>query len=190
MLTNSNIICDENTFFSKIFKIFKFCMLNMPFAIRTEHPSIHKIILGIFRIAHLKQFLIFIMSISFLLFLIRVLYLKTMVIYLGSCVLLLIILDIIERITRTHLDSYVGNFQQLSSIADGTLFDDNLVRYSILYYSKNEFLDENEKCNICFQVIEEGSKIAQLECHHLFHLHCVEKYNNMIKSCPICKAVL
>ena len=49
-----------------------------------------------------------------------------------------------------------------------------------------------EECSICYSSMMEG-EIVSLECEHLFHLTCIEKWlysdvsNLKIKSCPYCR---
>ena len=55
--------------------------------------------------------------------------------------------------------------------------------------NKNDDLN----CSICFNSIGKGEKLAKLICGHYFHESCIKnwiKYQNLLKSCPLCRSPL
>ncbi|CAI9777982.1 unnamed protein product [Fraxinus pennsylvanica] len=47
---------------------------------------------------------------------------------------------------------------------------------------------EFQECAICLSEFVEGEKGRELECKHLFHRHCVEKWLQEYKAtCPLCR---
>lgn len=47
-------------------------------------------------------------------------------------------------------------------------------------------LDEN--CAICYNSIDEGQKIAKIQCIHKFHTSCLNKWIKKRQSCPLCQS--
>ena len=46
----------------------------------------------------------------------------------------------------------------------------------------------HENCSICLLGIEEGQKRGKIECMHLFHLGCLNKWLKQKAQCPVCKS--
>ena len=45
----------------------------------------------------------------------------------------------------------------------------------------------NGSCNICYEVFKNNQNVYSLPCHHLFHIHCLNKEINYRQKCPICR---
>ena len=45
----------------------------------------------------------------------------------------------------------------------------------------------NECCNICYEDFKNNQNVYSLPCHHLFHLHCLNKEIKYRQKCPICR---
>ena len=51
--------------------------------------------------------------------------------------------------------------------------------------------DTNEKeCIICFNDYKSDDKLAELECNHIYHDHCIIRWLQKDLSCPICRTQL
>ena len=47
--------------------------------------------------------------------------------------------------------------------------------------------DASEVCSICWDSAERGKGIAVLACSHLFHSECINRWNKIGNSCPLCR---
>lgn len=47
---------------------------------------------------------------------------------------------------------------------------------------------EDEKCIICQYEFKESDNIKILECHHIFHIECLDEWLKIQKICPFCKS--
>lgn len=47
-----------------------------------------------------------------------------------------------------------------------------------------------EICIVCWSEYEEGEKIRNLSCNHMFHSKCIRGWLEMDKKCPVCKQVV
>ncbi|KAL4490259.1 hypothetical protein ABPG72_004298 [Tetrahymena utriculariae] len=45
----------------------------------------------------------------------------------------------------------------------------------------------SEKCTICISEFENGEKLKQLPCKHIYHPECVDNWLKQEKKCPVCK---
>ena len=45
----------------------------------------------------------------------------------------------------------------------------------------------NEICIICLNEISSNQKRKVLDCGHIYHKHCIQKWFEVKKICPICK---
>ena len=48
--------------------------------------------------------------------------------------------------------------------------------------------DDNLNCIICMEDFEENEKVKQLDCGHIFHGECIDKWLEKQKTCPFCKS--
>ena len=46
-------------------------------------------------------------------------------------------------------------------------------------------MDNKNECCICLEYFE--SKIIKLDCNHLFHYKCINKWRKINNKCPICR---
>ena len=58
------------------------------------------------------------------------------------------------------------------------------------YYNHQEQDDECEQteCTICFVAIENGDRVGELPCQHLFHIDCLKTWLRQRNVCPLCLA--
>ena len=47
--------------------------------------------------------------------------------------------------------------------------------------------EEEEICSICLIFFKNGDQISCLNCGHLFHTNCVNKWISNKKNCPLCR---
>ena len=47
--------------------------------------------------------------------------------------------------------------------------------------------EEEEICSICLIFFKNGDQISRLNCGHLFHTNCVNKWISNKKNCPLCR---
>jgi len=45
---------------------------------------------------------------------------------------------------------------------------------------------ENNECIICLDNMIVGNNLKTLNCGHIYHYECINKWNNIKKTCPIC----
>ena len=54
---------------------------------------------------------------------------------------------------------------------------------------EGEELDEDDPsmcCTICFAPLQEGDRIASLDCKHIFHVDCIKGWVQRKNTCPLC----
>ena len=113
-----------------------------------------------------------------------------------------------ENIQRNELKNNLNNIKVIKKENDGVGVVNNLSEYDkFKKYQKNQhrrcksisfkilgektkknenFKNEN-KCPICLDDYQNGSKIAYLPCFHSYHSKCIKKWLKYSKKCPICK---
>lgn len=47
--------------------------------------------------------------------------------------------------------------------------------------------NERERCTVCLMDFETGEDIRTLNCSHMFHIDCIDRWLNYNKKCPICR---
>jgi hypothetical protein len=60
---------------------------------------------------------------------------------------------------------------------------------TILAYIKDENLpeQETERCTVCLVDFETGDELRTLNCNHLFHTECIDRWLIYNKKCPVCR---
>ena len=46
-----------------------------------------------------------------------------------------------------------------------------------------------DECAICLEMFEEDENIIQLNCNHIFHLHCIDDWLQRKENCPVCRRI-
>ena len=146
-----------------------------------------RIMFGIFRIPHIKQFISILMSLCFLLWILQILKTFSFFMILLSSLCALLILTLIEKCKK-------------STHSIGTTFSDSIgvqfeleqpnLQFDIHIYNHEETMDETNICGICLEPLHDGENAAFLSCMHAFHPSCIEKWSRVQNSCPLCKASL
>ena len=55
-----------------------------------------------------------------------------------------------------------------------------------VYYFKLKKDFENNECIICLDNMIVGNNIKSLQCGHIYHYECINKWFNVRKECPVC----
>jgi hypothetical protein len=54
--------------------------------------------------------------------------------------------------------------------------------------SNNEEEDEETSCIICYQPLEDGQRVGDLVCSHIFHVNCLKTWCKRRNVCPLCQS--
>ena len=90
----------------------------------------------------------------------------------------------IDNIVNNILDDS-GN---LNNILGEFFISDNVSKK--LKYTRKKFkeLDKAEnKCAICLENFKKEESVCLLDCDHVFHTHCIDKWGERQQNCPLCK---
>lgn len=60
-------------------------------------------------------------------------------------------------------------------------------QYSIPKSASKTNKSEVESCNICMEDLADGHEMRRLPCFHTFHKHCIDRWLQINKVCPICR---
>ena len=160
-------------------------MKPVPNAIRTEAPSFINIAKGIFKLTHLKQFFVVIISISFLMSILRVITIRKFVIICAVAGSFILIIYIIELLTKRNNGGNI-NKQQYTQIDSENAWDypaANPPKFETKAFFLKDFPGEQNICGICLEPIKEGSQVAVLQCFHFFHPECAAKWIKARRNC-------
>ena len=58
------------------------------------------------------------------------------------------------------------------------------VEYSSKFMLKG---DDEKRCSICLDDYEDGEMVEFLDCFHLFHGDCIDKWLPLSQTCPVCR---
>ncbi|KAK0425137.1 hypothetical protein QR680_009053 [Steinernema hermaphroditum] len=47
--------------------------------------------------------------------------------------------------------------------------------------------EEEERCTVCLMSFESGEELRSLQCSHLFHVDCIDRWLIYNKTCPVCR---
>ena len=45
----------------------------------------------------------------------------------------------------------------------------------------------NDSCSICLDNFRGNDKVRRINCSHIFHIECLDKWTREKKACPLCK---
>lgn len=91
----------------------------------------------------------------------------------------------------TYLSSQTINSTSIGSTQNNIL-KENIAKYLQKIGVKNVTNEERQKyscieCTICLSEITDSDKVIQLECFHMYHPNCIEKWLDSKNTCPMCK---
>lgn len=79
-------------------------------------------------------------------------------------------------------------------------FISNIINY--IFYKNYNYIDMNRelnikrkkyksktkiRCMICFEYLKKKDIIGIIDCNHLFHIKCLQKWGKYNPICPLCK---
>ncbi|KAH7667346.1 Zinc finger RING/FYVE/PHD-type protein [Dioscorea alata] len=101
---------------------------------------------------------------------------------------------------RTHftLPPISGNQNHMHLYQSGTMGNDGKMcdlKLSVVKYEggHDDQVDKEEQvvCVFCLCEVNEGDKIREIKCHHVFHLACLDKWlDSWGDTCPLCRVSL
>ena len=89
------------------------------------------------------------------------------------------------------MDNFLDTISsQHSYPEDGlTLLQINRVAPDCIYEPASP--DEEElTCCVCVEAVEPGNRMRSLPCKHCYHPDCIDRWLQMHRTCPMCKAVV
>uniref|UniRef100_A0A914Y003 RING-type domain-containing protein n=1 Tax=Panagrolaimus superbus TaxID=310955 RepID=A0A914Y003_9BILA len=71
----------------------------------------------------------------------------------------------------------------------GATVDEIKKKTTIMNYTKdlNVPEEETERCTVCLSDFETGDEVRTLNCSHIFHTECIDRWLIYNKKCPICR---
>jgi len=84
------------------------------------------------------------------------------------------------------------SYEQLSALQEGmgsvrvALSSQTLAALPAIEFKKQP-LGAGERCTVCLEVYEDGERVLQLPCFHIFHGHCATHWLKTSKICPLCR---
>ena len=65
----------------------------------------------------------------------------------------------------------------------------NIDRSGVLVYSETQFSsNESNNCSICLEDFKINDEYIKLNCNHIFHYDCINKWFKHSNLCPICRS--
>jgi hypothetical protein len=156
---------------------------------RSTTPLGLRILGGLFRITHIKQFISFGLSVSVLLWIIRLMHLKTFGIVVLIGVLAILALSAVERLLaepvpdpeRVRLLDPDPSLDRLS--AEAPLFSPGAFRALCARSA-------DTRCSMCERTFLPDDDVVLTECRHVFHQRCFDEWTSVEISCPTCQTSL
>ncbi|XP_038070632.1 RING finger protein 24-like [Patiria miniata] len=62
--------------------------------------------------------------------------------------------------------------------------------FKTVSFTKKKIGAKFDMCSVCLEDFEEGTKIGQCSCGHVFHVVCIARWLRLRNTCPICNAIL
>jgi hypothetical protein len=156
---------------------------------RSTPPLALRILGGLFRITHIKQFISFGISVSVLLFIIRVMHLKTfaLVVLIGS--LAILALSAVE-----HFLADPAPDPERVRLLDGDPSLDPLAAEAPLFspgaFRAFSARSPDTRCSMCEKAFGADDDVVLTECRHIFHQRCFDEWTTVEISCPTCQTAL
>ncbi|KNA05845.1 hypothetical protein SOVF_186590 [Spinacia oleracea] len=96
---------------------------------------------------------------------------------------------------QSQMGAVETNFEDITNIFDtgsvkglsGDLVE-KIPKIKITKNNNNDASGERVSCSVCLQDFQIGETVRSLpDCHHLFHLPCIDKWLLKHASCPLCR---
>jgi hypothetical protein len=161
--------------------------MNPPEVMRPQRPLLVRILGGMVRIHHIKQFITFAMSVCVILWIVRVLRFKTFgltIFILGLSIAFLSLVEPLVGRRRNH-SARIG-------LIDRDPID---VPAGHVPYTAGEFRgfagkSPDATCAMCDIPFAADDAVAMSDCRHLFHEHCFKQWISVEATCPSCHSSL
>ena len=103
-----------------------------------------------------------------------------------------------RNIMHFHLDiplndsyDYSFNFSRLRERTNQKAIQNIKNKINKIRFNKSVSSNEsNECCSICCEDFKNNQNVYSLPCHHLFHVHCLNKEIKFRQKCPMCRIEL
>lgn len=63
-------------------------------------------------------------------------------------------------------------------------------QFIVIRYKNMPNKNEHKSCPICFDDYVDTSMVLSTECLHFFHEHCLKKWAEKNRTCPICRTAI
>jgi hypothetical protein len=148
-----------------------------------------RILGGLFRITHIKQFILFGLSICVLLWIVRLIHLKTFSILVLLGCLSILILSIIEHfLFKPAPDPEHVRLLDRDPSVDHLTFQNTL--FSSGSFRTLSPRSSGTKCLICEKPFFPDDEVTLTDCRHIFHRQCFQEWTTVEISCPACQTSL
>jgi hypothetical protein len=152
-------------------------------------PLAIRILGGLFRITHIKQFISFGVSICVLLWIIRVIHFRTFILVVLFGFLAILVLSLIDPFLSEPMpDPEHVRLLDSASPFIGASFETSLFSSGPFKTLNNRSSDT--KCSICDRPFFADDETTLTNCRHLFHRRCFEEWTSVDLSCPECQTSL
>lgn len=114
----------------------------------------------------------------------------------GAHIQLQITRDPHANVIHGHMGDYVwgeGGLDQivtqlLNQFEGGaTPVDPKLLGNLPMIVVESRHIDNDSQCTTCMEKFELDERVAELDCHHIFHPDCIIPWLNRHNTCPICR---
>lgn len=71
----------------------------------------------------------------------------------------------------------------------GATLDQIKKNTTVMAYAKDPTLpeQETERCTVCLTDFENADEVRALNCSHVFHIECIDRWLVYNKKCPVCR---
>lgn len=147
--------------------------------VHSHRPSLLRILSGLFKPNHLRQFASFVVAFCIVLWIVRAISIATLLLIIAVCGALMALLACAERVLCRAAPA--------SESDDAPLIDSAHDRAHQLRYDLRA-LDSDGRCGVCLAPMRAGAEAATLDCEHSFHPECIERWATVQDACPLCHA--
>jgi len=83
--------------------------------------------------------------------------------------------------TRLHIQSAIVEPQPIGVNLD------QIEKYSSRINYMADEKGDKERCTVCLVDFEKADELRSLQCQHIFHVDCIDRWLIYNKKCPICR---